>query len=93
MPEFTLLWTAHAARDTEGLPASHREQVLADLWTLAASPFPQGVRIKKLKGFSPPLYRLRAGDYRVLYRIDGKTLTVYRIIPRSQLDRILRSLK
>jgi mRNA-degrading endonuclease RelE of RelBE toxin-antitoxin system len=93
MPDFTLLWTAHAARDTEGLPASHREQVLKDLWTPALSPFPQGARIKKLKGFAPPLYRLRAGDYRILYRIEGKSITVYRVIPRSQLEHILRSLE
>ncbi len=31
-----------------------------------------GLDVKKLKGFSSPeLYRLRVGDYRIIYAIEG----------------------
>ncbi|MDP2625753.1 MAG: hypothetical protein Q8Q58_02455, partial [Candidatus Rokubacteria bacterium] len=47
-------------------------------------------RIKRLKGFPFPLYRLRSGDYRVLDRIDEALVTVMRIINRRDLERTLR---
>jgi mRNA-degrading endonuclease RelE of RelBE toxin-antitoxin system len=50
-------------------------------------------RIKRLKGFAFPLYRLRSGDYRVLYRIDEAAVTVMRVINRKDLERTLRQLR
>ena len=40
---------------------------------MAENPFPSG--IKKLEG-EDGLYRLRVGDYRVLYQVQGKVLVV-----------------
>ena len=34
--------------------------------------------IKKLTNFTPE-YRLRVGQYRVLFKIDGETLRIYRV--------------
>lgn len=92
MADLELHWTRHAQRDVDGLTPDVRDGVLSDLWTLPAAPYPSGVRIKKLKGFVPPLYRLRSGDFRVLYRIEGETVLVMRVIDRALLDRVLRSL-
>lgn len=60
---------------------------------LEISPFPFGKGlIKKLKGFIPPLYRLRVGDYRVLYRITGDEVVILRVIDRKELERELKKM-
>jgi mRNA-degrading endonuclease RelE of RelBE toxin-antitoxin system len=63
------------------------------LRTLKGSPVGRPPRIKRLKGFAGPLYRLRSGDYRVLYRIDEAAVTVMRVINRKDLERTLRQLR
>jgi len=44
--------------------------------------FPKITNIKKLKNHIPP-YRLRVGDYRVLFDIEDDILTVYKIKHRK----------
>ena len=39
--------------------------------------------VKKLTNRSPS-YRLRVGNYRVLFEIDGGKITVYRVMHRQQ---------
>jgi len=39
--------------------------------------------IKKLTNFEPP-YRLRVGDYRILFDIEDDVITVYRVKHRSK---------
>ena len=44
-----------------------------------------GADIKKLEGsFNPALYRLRVGDYRIIYAIIDKEIKVTEIISRSK---------
>lgn len=38
--------------------------------------------VKKLTNYTPE-YRLRIGDYRVLFELDGKKLVIYRIVHRK----------
>ncbi|MCK4430887.1 MAG: type II toxin-antitoxin system RelE/ParE family toxin [Candidatus Aminicenantes bacterium] len=52
-----------------------------------------GTNIKKLKGFKPPFYRVRSGDYRILYRLQEKTIIIMRVIDRKGLDRVIKGLK
>jgi len=61
---------------------------------LEVAPLPAGkLRIKKLKGFTPPLYRLRAGRFRVLYRIVSRDeVVVLRVVARRDLERELKKL-
>ncbi len=93
MNEYSLQLTRAAYRDLENLPVKIQTQISEDLKTLPSEPFPQGNRIKKLKGFGVPLFRLRSGDFRILYRIDGKEIILLRIIDRKMLDRILSQLR
>ena len=39
--------------------------------------------VKKLKNFDPP-YRLRVGDYRVLFDVEGEEIIIYRILHRKE---------
>ena len=44
--------------------------------------FPRVANFKKLVNYSPP-FRLRVGDYRVLFDVDDEILTVYRVKHRK----------
>jgi len=92
LPDFTVVLTDRAVADIDWLPLRARLQVSQDIASLARDPLPPRPGSKKLKGYRPPLYRLRAGDFRVLYRVAGKTVTVLRIIDRRDLERTLDAL-
>ena len=38
--------------------------------------------VKRLTNFSPE-YRLRVGDYRVVFEIEGQTVVIYRVLHRK----------
>lgn len=62
-----------ALREFKALDRSVQRRIATHIDDLAASPFPPGS--KKLQG-SRDQYRIRIGDYRVIYRVDGKRVTV-----------------
>jgi mRNA interferase RelE/StbE len=62
-----------AAEQLAALPAADQRRVAAKIDALRNNPRPPGV--KMLAG-GDKLYRLRVGDYRVIYSIDGKKLVV-----------------
>ena len=62
-----------ARRSLRKLPQDMQKRVARKLETLARNPRPAGA--EKLKGL-PDLYRLRVGDYRVLYQIQETILLV-----------------
>ena len=93
MTDFRVVLTDHAVSDLEGLPSKIRERIQHDLESMAGDPFPSGMQIKRLKSFRPPVYRLRSGEFRVLYMIEEETIIVLRIIDRKLLDRIIKRLK
>ena len=61
---------------------------------LAATPLPFGkTRIKKLTGFTPPLYRLRSGDFRAYYRIVSDKVVILAISNKKDSEKILKKLR
>jgi mRNA interferase RelE/StbE len=62
-----------AMRDLAKLPLELRSRIVARIQALGADPRPRGAR--KLTG-STDRYRIRVGDYRVLYRVDDDVLLV-----------------
>lgn len=84
--------TRAAARDLDHLGAAAREQTVRDIQTLEDEPIGRPPRIKRVKGFAFPLYRLRSGDYRIIYRIDAELVTVMRVVDRKDPERALRRL-
>lgn len=78
-------------KELDELPPDAALEVAKTLKILEAAPLPIGKsRIKKLRGFTPPLYRLRVGSYRVLYRIEGNEVVVLRVIDRKELEKELK---
>lgn len=43
-----------------------------------------GADLKLLRGTSPPKFRLRVGDYRIVYAIEGKQVLVLDVFPRGK---------
>lgn len=59
---------SRALKDIEALPLKTARQISKAIDGLANNPRPQGC--KKLKGEQEYIWRIRAGDYRVLYTIE-----------------------
>lgn len=83
---YTVLLRPAADRDLAKLPADIRSRLTDVLFALEHDPRPPGVT--KLIG-SANLWRVRVGDYRVLFEIDdpAKTVLVLRLAHRRDVYR------
>ena len=72
MASYSVLIKASAAKELERLPDKPRRQIAKKIHALAEHPRPVGC--EKLTG--DELYRIRQGDYRVVYSIEDMALTV-----------------
>lgn len=61
--------TSSAQRQFKKLPAAIQDQLIAKIFALEGNPRPSGV--KKLQIFE--YYRIRIGDYRVVYSINDRS--------------------
>ncbi len=84
---FPVFLSEKARRDIDFLPSKIAHQILADCSRLADDPIPDGKRIKKLKGFKQNLYRLRAGDYRVIFQRSGTRIDIVRVLSKKDFER------
>ena len=83
MADYAVVVSDRATREIEALPATLAARVYAKLVTLGSQPRPRGV--KKLQG-ALDLWRIRVGDYRVIYSVDdqGRVVDVVRVRHRSK---------
>lgn len=70
---YTIKFTARALRDLTDLDTTAQRQVRQHIDRLAENPFPPGA--KKLHA-EEPFFRIRAGDYRIIYSVEGRELLV-----------------
>jgi mRNA interferase RelE/StbE len=69
---YKLLIKPSAVKELEALPAKDRRRLVARLQRLSSDPRPPGS--EKLSGHD--LYRIRQGNYRVLYSVEDLALIV-----------------
>jgi mRNA interferase RelE/StbE len=69
---YSLFLKRSAAKDLEAVAAKDRRRIVERIQALATEPRPPGV--EKLSGAEK--YRVRQGDYRILYTIDDGANTV-----------------
>ena len=83
--------TPRARKDLKALPRRERPRVAEQIDALKSDPRPKGCR--KLKG-REDFYRIRVGDYRVVYRIEDEILLILivRIGDRKEIYEIIRRL-
>jgi mRNA interferase RelE/StbE len=72
-----------AIKDLKSMPKQDAQRILQKIKVLE-----NGLSgdIKRLTNFTPE-YRMRVGDYRVLFEVDESVITVYRIKHRKEAYR------
>ena len=77
-----------AQDDLDEFPKRIAAQIVEDCSRLANDPIPDGKRIKKLRGYKENLYRLRAGDYRVIFKRSGTRIDIARVLSKPDFQRL-----
>ena len=87
MPVYRVEFRPAALRCLETLPQKLRARLLAKAEALGVNPYQPG--LKKLTGSE--FYRVRSGDYRIIYKVEGAALVVLvvRIGTRGEVYRRL----
>lgn len=89
MTTYAVELTYRAGRDLAAVPEPDRKRIARKIDGLAENPRPSGCR--KLAG-SEDVYRIRSGDYRVIYEIQDDVLVVLVILIRRR-DRVYEDLQ
>jgi mRNA-degrading endonuclease RelE of RelBE toxin-antitoxin system len=77
-------WRQRAVKDLDRLSPEMRRRVLAAINRLSED---EG-NVRRLEGFKPPLFRLRVGDWRVLFTHEESGATkIQRVLPRDKAYR------
>jgi mRNA interferase RelE/StbE len=84
---YTILLERQAEKELRNLPSKILRRIDKRLLALVDEPFPRGV--VKLKGKEGEGWRIKTGDYRILYTVDKekKIIKVYRIKHRREAYR------
>ena len=83
MSEYSIVFTRSAKKELEGLPGAIQTRVLSRIEQLSSNPRPTGVR--KLAG-SEHLWRLRIGEFRLIYGVHDERKLVDIICIRHRKD-------
>jgi mRNA interferase RelE/StbE len=73
MASYRLEWRRSTRKDLRRIPSTDVVMIIAAVESLAEDPFPTGC--VKLSG-SERSYRIRVGDYRILYDVQGDCLVI-----------------
>jgi mRNA interferase RelE/StbE len=86
MDDYAITFARSARKELEKLPASVVQRVFPKIESLVQEPHPQGCR--KIQG-EQNLWRIRVGQYRVIYAVHDieKTVDVIAVRHRSQAYR------
>ncbi len=83
MGSFSIHWKASACRELRRLDRSVIPRIHETVRLLAENPYPQGCR--KLQGCEDA-YRVRVGDYRVIYEVVEQRLIIEIVRVRHRKD-------
>lgn len=86
MASYEIRWKGSAERDLRNVDPQQIPRIVRAIDFLVNNPFPSQCR--KLRG-SERDYRIRVGDYRVIYQVDVKTkvVTIYHVRHRGEAYR------
>jgi mRNA interferase RelE/StbE len=73
MASYSIAWKRSAAQELKKLPREVVGRILKVVEQLATEPYPSGVR--KLVG-AEHTYRIRVGDYRIIYSVMASALII-----------------
>ena len=81
--KYLIEWRPRARKDLGRLDPEVRRRVIDAVSRLSKEQ--SGVR--HLEGYKPPLFRVRVGDWRILFTIESDTATIQRVLPRDKAYR------
>jgi mRNA interferase RelE/StbE len=86
MESFEIRWRNSVRKDLRGLPQQEVVRVVAAVGELSGNPLPHGSQ--KLSG-SERTYRIRLGDYRVIYEVfaESRLVEIQRVRHRKDAYR------
>lgn len=86
MASFDLQWRASTKKDLRGISREDVSRIIVAVAKLADEPLPHGSQ--KLAG-SERTYRIRVGDYRIVYELlrDAKLVEIQRVRHRKDVYR------
>ena len=73
MPTYSIEWKPSAAKSYKALPKKEQKRIAKEIDSLGKDP--TSSHVKKLSG-KEDIYRLRIGDYRVIYQVQNKILII-----------------
>lgn len=77
MPLYGFAYEQAALEYRDTLPKKFRRQIVQRIKALAQNPRPPGAKqLREVTDGPNPIYRLRSGDYRILYSIRNETTIV-----------------
>ncbi len=68
---YEIVWSASAEKDLHKLEHGIARRIYAGVNSLSSNPFHNAIKLAGEKA-----YRIRIGDYRVLFDVDNKTVSV-----------------
>lgn len=83
MAEYSITFARSARKELEKLPINIAERIVGKITLLSANPRPNGVA--KLQGRNN-LWRMRVGEYRIIYSIDDNHKIVDISVIRHRRD-------
>ena len=83
MADYSITFARSTRKELEALPNSLIIRIFSKIESLSLEPRP--VKCRKLQGFTN-LWRIRIGDYRVIYSIDDATETIDIIAVRHRRE-------
>jgi mRNA interferase RelE/StbE len=83
MATYQIEWKASALKELKRLDRKIISRLISAIDSLSANPFPSGVR--KLQG-ADKTYRIRIGDYRIIYEVIHERIVIVIIRVRHRKD-------
>jgi mRNA interferase RelE/StbE len=80
------VYTNRAKKELNGVPPADRERIARRVEAYAAEPSSPRHDVRRLVNMSPA-NRLRVGDWRVLFEIEGDAMTIHRVLHRREAYR------
>lgn len=74
MGEYRIELDRRVKKDVKSVPPQDMERIKAAISNLSSNPRPPGC--KKLKGKNYHYFRIRVGDYRIVYTIEDQVLLI-----------------
>lgn len=88
MAVFSIELSKRSVKFLKAIHPRHAKQLKVKILSLKSEPFPQDA--KKLVGY--PFHRVDAGEFRIIYKVDDKTVYITLIGKRND-DDVYRRLK